>query len=470
MVIAVALISLSAYCDRNFLINSDRHLAIKIWSMPNVARTKLSEVMEQSRMEKNGAALLLQSHPANMTAGAGSFKIFLLLSLVTLLPTSVFYVFATSSQAAGVASAALVVLGLAALGITRSPETHQVLAALTTIVLISIGILSHALIAYYFQPLDFLRMVQSLFLFALMMVGSYFLRFAVFDNEFRVIDIAATGVFLTFVLIGIAAILGIRPIESVTSFNPVFPFTEPSHYALTFTPILLFMCARHIIVVRVLALLSALTIAYLLESLSLVVGVTLVGLVTLPIPYLAIAAAGLTIAIGILDITYFTDRLDLSYDSGNLSVLVYLQGWELATGSVYRTLGWGIGFQQLGFGPINSPTADIILRLAGTDSNLKDGGFTLAKATSEFGVFGFAGILLFGVMALRTAWIVRMIALGRKSATIPSILAMSVVCGYAIEAFVRGIGYFSGSTMLLLASVLYMNAVKMSDIATTLKH
>lgn len=418
-------------------------------------------------MEKHAATLSL---PANVTTGTGTFKIFLLLSLVTLLPTSVFYVFATSSQAPGVALVAVVALGLAALGITRHPTTKQTLAALMTIGFISIGILSHGLIAYYFQSLDFLRMIQSLFLFAFMLIGAYFLRFAIFDNEDKVVENAATGVFLTFILIGMAAILGIRPIESVTAFNPVFPFTEPSHYALTFTPILFFMCARHNIVIRVLALLSALSIAYLLESLSLVVGVTLVGLITLPVPYLAMATAGLTIAIGILDITYFTDRLDLNYDSGNLSVLVYLQGWELATDSVNRTLGWGIGFQQLGFGPINSPTADIILRLAGNDTNLKDGGFTLAKATSEFGLFGFAGILLFGVMALRTAWIVRTIALGRRTATMPVILAMSVICGYAIEAFVRGIGYFSGSTMLLLAAILYMSGKGFGKNTQTPKH
>jgi hypothetical protein len=425
--------------------------------------------MGRSEMDRNTAALSLLSQPANMTDGAGTFKIFFLLMFVTLLPTSVFYVFATSSQASGVALVALVALGLAALGLTRHPTTRQTLAALLTIAIISVGILSHGLVAYYFQPLDFLRMIQSLFLFALMLIGAYFLRFAIFDNEDKLIDNAASGLFATFVVIGIAAILGIRPIESVTSFNPVFPFTEPSHYALTFTPILFFICARRNITIRLLALLSALTIAYLLESLSLVVGVMLVGLVTLPIPYLAVAAAGVTIAIGILDITYFTDRLDLSYESGNLSVLVYLQGWELATDSVYRTLGWGIGFQQLGFGPINSPTADIILRLAGNDANVKDGGFTLAKATSEFGVLGFAAMMMFGVLAIRTAWMLRAIALRRRTATIPVILAMSVVCGYIIEAFVRGIGYFSGSTMLLLAAVLYVNSVDFSNVVTVSK-
>jgi hypothetical protein len=401
-----------------------------------------------------------QSRQADSSVTDSSFKIFQLLVLVTLLPTLVFYVFGTSSQATGVALVVLIAIGQATLGIIRRPTARQALGALTKIALISIGILSHGLVAYYFQPLSFVRMLQSLVLFAFMMFGAYLLRFAIFDNKDKVIDRATAGIFLVFILIGVASILDIRPIEAVAAFNPVFPFTEPSHYALTFTPILLFMCTRHNISVRILALLSALVIAYLLESLSLVVGVMLVGLVTLPITYLALGTAGISVAVGMLDISYFTDRLDLSYDSGNLSVLVYLQGWELATDSVRRTLGWGEGFQQLGFGPINSPTADVILRLAGNDANLKDGGFTLAKATSEFGVFGFAAILLFGVMASKTAWILRKVALASEKAPLPAVLAMSVISGYSIEAFVRGIGYFSGSTMLLMAAVLYMNSGK----------
>lgn len=399
--------------------------------------------------------------------GISSAKILLLLSLVTLLPTTIFYVLATSSQAPGVAVVALTVLGLASLRLVKHPSTRQTISALLVVGLVLLGILSHGLVAYYFQPLDFIRMLQSLLLFGLMLVGSYFLRFAIFESSDNDIRVATSGVFIIFLLIGIAGVLEVRPIESVTSFNPVFPFTEPSHYALTFTPILLFACVSRGLAFRLAALISALAIAYLLQSLSLIVGIVLVGLVTLPLPYLAVAGVALSIAIGILDVTYFTDRLDLNYDSGNLSVLVYLQGWELATDSIARTSGWGIGFQQLGFGPINSPTADVILRLAGNDTNLKDGGFTLAKATSEFGVFGFIAIALFGLLAGRVAIILRSVALGRRAVGMASVLAMSIICGYAVEAFIRGIGYFSGSTMLLLASILYVNAIKISTLATT---
>lgn len=420
-------------------------------------------------MNKRNAAVYPPATDVGLYAaefGISSAKLLLLLSLVTLLPTTIFYVLATSSQAPGVAVVAVAVLGLAALRLVRHPSTHRTISALIIVGLMLLGILSHGLVAYYFQPLDFTRMLQSLLLFGLMLVGSYFLRFAIFESSDNDIRVATSGVFITFLLIGIAGVLEVRPIESVTSFNPVFPFTEPSHYALTFTPILLFACVSRGLAFRLAALISALAIAYLLQSLSLIVGIVLVGLVTLPLPYLAVAGVALSIAVGVLDVTYFTDRLDLNYDSGNLSVLVYLQGWELATDSIARTSGWGIGFQQLGFGPINSPTADVILRLAGNDTNLKDGGFTLAKATSEFGAFGFVAITLFGLLAGRVAMILRSVALGRRTLGLASVLAMSIICGYAVEAFIRGIGYFSGSTMLLLASILYVNGNKFSTLAT----
>lgn len=420
-------------------------------------------------MKQNAAALTIRPKSAGPESAASSFKIFLLLSIVTLLPTSIFYVFATTSQAPGVALVALVIFGLAAFEITKHPNTQQTLAASIMIGIMSIAILSHGLVAYYLQPLDFLRMSQSLILLALMLLGAFFIRFAIFDNNDQEITHATKYIFLIFLLIGVLAILDVRPIDSVTSFNPVFPFTEPSHYALTFVPFLLFVCTNRKIAARLLILLSALAIAYLLESLSLVVGVILVGLITLPIPYLAAGAAAFAVMVSALDITYFTDRLDLSYSSSNLSVLVYLQGWELASDSVARTSGWGIGFQQLGFGQINSPTSDVIRRLAGNDANLKDGGFTLAKVTSEFGVFGFVAMLLFGLMVLRSAWVLRAIALSRRTSSKSAILAMSVICGYSIEAFVRGIGYFSGSTMLLLSAVLYVSTSRTSGIVNIAK-
>lgn len=409
-------------------------------------------------MGKNNSALLLQSRAVDLDARSDAFNVLQLLILVTLLPTSVFYIFATSSQASGVMLTSAIVIIQAMLGIIRHPTSRQVFGALTIIALICIGILSHALVAYYFQSLSFVRIVQSLALFAFMMFGAYLLRFAIFDNQHQSIDKAATALFLIFMLVGIAGSLGIRPIELAAAYNPVFPFGEPSHYALTFTPILLFVCVRYKIAFRLAALFSALVIAYLLESLSLVAAVVLVGLITLPIAFLVLAAVGFSVAVGILDVTYFTDRLDLNYESRNLSVLVYLQGWELMADSMRRTLGWGLGFQQLGFGPISSPTADAILRLVGNDANLKDGSFTLAKAASEFGILGFAGFSLFAFMAARSAWMLREAALARASITAPLMLAMSVISGYIVEAFLRGIGYFSGSTMMLMAAVLYMSA------------
>jgi hypothetical protein len=409
-------------------------------------------------MRKKELELLHNFRPAILDNTNKPLQVLIIFFVVTLFPSAIYYLFETSSQSSGIVLVFVILIIQAIIGISRRPTIRHVLRALFIIAFICIGILFHALLASYFQSLDFVRMLQSLILLASMLLGAYFLTFFIFESQDKYIDKAAGALFFVFVLVGVLGALGIELIELASANNPVFPFAEPSHYAIAFTPVLLFVCARSYIAFRLVALFSVLVIAFFLESLSLVVGVILVAVVTLPIVYLALAAAGLSVAVGILDVTYFASRLNFSYDSQNLSVLVYLQGWELMLSSVKRTLGWGLGFQQLGFGPIDSPTADAIMRLVRTDANLKDGGFTLAKATSEFGFLGFAGFSVLAVIMARSAWMLRGAALARTSITAPGMLAMSFISGYAVEAFLRGVGYFSGSTMMLIAAVIYMSA------------
>jgi hypothetical protein len=407
-------------------------------------------MLRSYEMSSGTAHVLIQK----ATFGAFAGTLFLL-GAASFLPTAVFYIFATSSQAPGLALATFAALGLAGLAIAPRPSTRSMINAVIGIAMVLAALLAHGLLATFVQPIVFSRMMASLGLLGLMLVGSFLLSFSIFDQADHAIKRAVQVMFYLFIAIGAAGAAGIRPVEAVDSFNPVFPFNEPSHYALTFTPFLLCFCVLSNHMIRLVALVATLAIAYLLQSLSLVVGVLLVSLICLPVTYLAAGGGVLFLAIGFLDITYFLDRLDLNYDSGNLSVLVYIQGWELATDSVRRSSGWGIGFQQLGFGPINSPTADIIYRLAGNDANLKDGGFTLAKITSELGVIGFCLMAFYAVLAVRNGWILRSVAVGRTSEPICLLLALSLVSGYVVEAFIRGIGYFSGSTMLVLAALLF---------------
>lgn len=385
-----------------------------------------------------------------------TFMCLALLGFATLVPTSIFYIVGTSSQAPGIAFVSLAVCMAAAIGLTARPSIHQMTAGLAFIGIVAVFLLSHGIVASVFQPLEVGRELLSLALLVMMLLGAFVLSFTIFAYNDAATRRAISLLFLLFILIGFAGVAEIRPIEAVYAVRPVFPFTEPSHYALTFTPLLLAFCVSNRRFLRIAALLIAYIVAYLLQSLSLVVGTTIVAFFCLPAIPLIAGTVAFVLMIELVDISYFLDRLDLSYDSGNLSVLVYIQGWELAAEAIARTHWWGIGFQQLGFGPINSPTADIVYRLAGTDTNLKDGGFTLAKILAEFGAFGVVLMVFYTAAMLRCGWLLRTIATGTRSADVSVILALSLVAGFGVEAFVRGIGYFSGSTILLLSALFFL--------------
>jgi hypothetical protein len=79
--------------------------------------------------------------------------------------------------------------------------------------------------------------------------------------------------------------------------------------------------------------------------------------------------------------------------------------------------------------------------------------FVFAKLGGEFGMFGIALTLAFIVLVVKSGLALRRVAL--RGATDPPIviLARCVVVSYTIEMFVRGVGYFTGTGMLLIASL-----------------
>ena len=383
-----------------------------------------------------------------------------LLVISALTPTTVFFLLGTSSQAAGVAFASTVIVLLAVVGITRNASPGGWAKAVFVIAIIAFAVLAHGLVSTLFEPVNFGRALSSIGLAIAMGFGAFALSRSLFLVENFSLSNAITSLFAVLVAVGAASIVGIQPPGGGGYFKSVFPFTEPSHYALTLTPVLIAFCVNQKLVVRVAGLVLTLALAYLLESLSLVVGVMLAAAITLPTLWLGLASVALVALIGVLDITYFTDRLDLSSSSGNLSALVYLQGWDLAGESLRQTRGWGVGFQQLGVGNITSYTSGLITLLAGTDVNLRDGGFTLAKMIAEFGIFGGLAMSVYAFVMAKCAWTLRMVALRLRPATAGYILALSFVSGYAVEAFVRGVGYFSGTALLTLASILFLQSVR----------
>lgn len=410
----------------------------------------------QYQNPRNGGATIAQDAYPYRTPQKPINALFPLVLATIIVPTTIFYVFQASSQAIGVAIVSAITIGLALSKLIRTPHPTKTVSTILIISTIISAIVAHLLISATLQPVDFFRSFQSLVIISLMFVGSYLISYNLFSDDEINIYRSLRLTFATFLFVGAMGIWGIRPMEYFGAPNPVFPFTEPSHYALTFTPLLLAYCVTAKPITRVVALTLSFAIAYLLKSLSLIVGSILISLICLPPALIVIAGASTIYAIKYLDLSYFTDRLDLSYQSENLSTLVYIQGWELAQDALQRTHGWGLGFQQLGFGPIYSPTADKILSILRTDTNLKDGGFTVAKLLAEFGVFGFVLICYFTYVAVKQAAYLNKIIRGYTPISTGYTVASAIVVGFSVEMFVRGIGYFSGSGILAIAALCFI--------------
>ena len=192
-----------------------------------------------------------------------------------------------------------------------------------------------------------------------------------------------------------------------------------------------------------------------------VVGCLLVILVSLRLQAVLIFGAFLVPIVWRMDISYYTDRLVFS-GTENLSTLVYLQGWQLIEESLNRSIGWGLGFQQLGLAEPNSIAANKIFEMTNSYMNQKDGGFMLAKIVSEFGVVGFFLVVAFLIIAF-TAFI-KLRKVARNDSKVDSVMIISCcfVVSYLVELFIRGAGYFTPTTLMMLSSVFILSNISKS--------
>ncbi|WP_125876325.1 hypothetical protein [Stutzerimonas xanthomarina] len=238
----------------------------------------------------------------------------------------------------------------------------------------------------------------------------------------------------------------------------IFPFGEPSHFALFFGSLWL---AYSFIADRVSYVVWGAVyflMAIFIPSVSLLAYVIILMVVSARFTFvrsLGLFLVFFCMLLWVLNDNYFLSRVNI-FGGNNLSGLVYLQGIKDAAFSFYQTFGLGLGFQMLG----TQPPSDVSLEIAnilGTDeaTNRFDGGFLAAKLVAEFGILGLA--LIFGYLRyalISFVWLRRLE--GREIGQFKDILCHCVVLGFSVELFVRGIGYFSAGLFIFLVAVFYL--------------
>jgi hypothetical protein len=327
---------------------------------------------------------------------------------------------------------------------------------------ISIGVLAlcvvtfiavHAVLAATFLPFDAGHALASgALLVAMILAGGAFADVTMAAEAFD-LDRVTRWCLWALGMMLVEGALGLSPPAASASPKPMFPFTEPSHFALTCAPFFLFCAIRYKGRSRLILLMAGVVGGLLMQNLTFLVAIALTAAICLRRSLWVLMLLILVALAPLLDLSYYSSRLDFSQDNTNLSVLVYVQGWQLIFESLKNSMGWGLGFQQLGIHGTSVEASDVIYTMVGGAGNVLDGGFTFSKIVSEFGVLGvlFIGAYLF--LAFAALKLLRAAAKAQPAASASKVFAAAVILCYGIELFVRGGGYFTGTSLLLIAAL-----------------
>ncbi len=264
-------------------------------------------------------------------------------------------------------------------------------------------------------------------------------------------------VFWALIISAIAGVARISPFFPVDAFKSVLFYGEPSHFALDFLPLLLYMVVRSRPWKKLALLLGSLLICLMLENLTLLVGVVLIFCMTVRLRLLLLLLPVVILALLATDLEYYAERLNFSSSSRNLSTLVYMQGLERAYLNLIETGGLGIGFQQFGIVGSRCDVQEEIKTLIGQEANLLDGGSVAQKFIGEFGILGILCMLLyFGYFVRSAKWLFRESVGFGVSANPMDVFFHSCFTVYAIDLLIRGVGYFSSSGFLFVASLCWL--------------
>lgn len=387
----------------------------------------------------------------------------LALALVIFLPSALRYRYLFNSLAPGLLISCAVLLGVALFGLLGRMRAATLSEGLTAGAVVLLFILVHLGLSLFQWSADLGRAFSSLAALALALSTAPILYQAVFRASDTALKDSLAIIRVSLLVMTLLALVHIQPVSELASERPVWPFTEPSHFALAATPFLMHGCVvggrwERWFWLGVMSLLVV-----LLQSVSLGVSTVIVAACSLgsveALVFAALAAAGLSF----VDLTYFTDRLAVSHSSTNISALVYLQGTELIQEALATTHGWGIAFQQLGFAPTNVLATELIRRAGGGEQNLADGSFLAVKLGAEFGWFGIALLAAYLAKFFKVLIDLRLIALGRASSPVGVTFALITFAALFVELFVRGVGYFSGTALLAYAGLGVVLRVKLRE-------
>jgi hypothetical protein len=329
------------------------------------------------------------------------------------------------------------------------------------VTLTSLGIISflllHACFSYTKYNFDTGKFFGSLLLTSLILWASSFEIEKKFIPNLISLENLITFMVTSFIGISIIGFFssGMLPYTSIKS---VFIFSEPSYFTLALAPFLITSVALKQRFSWIYILYFALWGIYV-QNITIIFLVLMAFFIGIKIDRKSLISMSIILSLFslyILSDEYFSNRLNFDVENDNLSVLVFMQGWQNSLIALQNSSYWGVGFQQFG---ILSDRGDISARLSGlgfSELNIYDGGTNGSKIIGEFGIFGIIILLWYIYIFCKSFIYIR--SFDKKSNPHLNAFYFSCIISYFPEIFVRGVGYFSPS-LYLVTMALYSGAI-----------
>lgn len=408
-----------------------------------------------------------------MRIARDSAWVFVVLFVIVVMPSLVYVSLSASSMAAGIAvsCAAIVVAALGRMRLSGSFLKFSIL-------LFILAFLVHT--AYFFVQGGFsVKHALSVLLLAFMFFCAAL--FAVKIESVHGADLIVILYVLSIFIIMLGLVSLIIPVSFLNYHKyakSIFPFSEPSHYAITVGGVLLatgyylsfWWRAGLLLSVLFLSLAYPSTLLLLLALIMLVSYYVRNFLSFGFIVLLVVALFFLVFYFGV-DVSYYEDRLRFSESTSNLTALVYMQGWDDSYRALLQTDLVGLGFQNMGaLEP--GVYGEKIFQIVGVYKNREDGGFLAAKIISEFGGLGLVFLLFYigGVCSslMYNRKFLRAYRLDCDKSLdlypVSTVLGSSLIIAFSIEVFARGYGYFSPGILLAMVSIFLVSKKRMRHI------
>jgi len=308
--------------------------------------------------------------------------------------------------------------------------------------------------SFFYSNGELLRFILSIFLLVVM-----FFCAALFVNVTTSIDESSFHwclyklywilLFTALIIIILSSLLGF-------SIKNMFFVSEPSHFALFYTPFLCYV--TYFSDRKILHIGCGFFVSLTIMNLTMLVGVMMCCLILTRINFFRFLCIVTIFALLIMFImsldssNYFASRLTFSADSTNLSALVFMSGWERAYLSLIDSNGIGVGFQQMG---INGPQGffmDVIIDIYSDTLNKFDGGAVGAKLITEMGGLGVTLLLVYIFFCVQ---LYRRLHFSYNMLSRKTVFYIIVVLTTSLQIFVRGTGYFSPLVFLFMSSIYY---------------